>query len=279
MMRRPVPTQQQSEPQAAPPTRIPISGCVITFNEHDRIADCLRSMAFCDEIVVVDSGSTDGTDRIARELGARVVANAPFPGHKEQKQFAVEQARHDWVFCLDADERASPELVARVRDLAARGALAGAGYEFPRQNYFLGKILRHGLHVPDRKLRLFDRRNARWGGTNPHDHVETLRGATTRLPEPIVHLSYRDWAHVRRTTDSFTRIAAEALHAEGRRARWHDFVVRPAAVFVKGYVLKLGFLDGWHGIVAACYGAHYSWRKYCRLREVEARARAARSRP
>ena len=251
------------------PSRIPVSGCVIAYNEHDRIADCLRSMDFCDEIVVVDSGSTDGTDRIARELGARVVHNAPFPGHKEQKQIAVEQAKHDWVFCLDADERATPELAARIRSLAANGGLQGAGFDMPRKNYFLGRILRFGLHVPDRKLRLFDRRRAQWGGTNPHDRVEVRDGVTHKLSEAILHLSYRDWAHVRRTAESFTRIAAAAMHREGRRARWHDLAFRPLVVFVKGYVLKLGVLDGWRGLVTAAQSASYVWKKYRILQSLQ----------
>lgn len=235
---------------------------MITFNEHDRIGDCLRSMAFCDEIVVVDSGSTDGTDRIARELGARVIVNAPFPGHMEQKQFAVEQARHDWVFCLDADERATPELAARIQALAENGGLQGAGFEMPRKNFFLGRIMRHGLHVPDRKIRLFDRRRAQWGGRTIHEHVVVHDGTVQRLPESMIHLSYRDWAQVRRTTESFTRISALAMHREGRRAHWYDLAFRPLSVFVKGYVLKLGVLDGWRGLVGAAYSSYYVWKKY-----------------
>jgi glycosyltransferase involved in cell wall biosynthesis len=272
--------RMEPSPQTNPaaPARIPISGCVIAHNEHDRIADCLRSLAFCDDVVVVDSGSTDGTDRIARDLGARVVTNAPFPGHKEQKQFAVELARHDWVFCLDADERASQALVARVRELAAAAALAGAGYEFPRQNYYLGRILRFGLHVPDRKLRLFDRRRARWGGLNPHDHVEPAAGAAVaRIDAPIVHLSYRDAAHHRATRAKFADIAAQALFAAGRRATTYDRLVRPPAVFCKSLLLKLGFLDGWRGLAQAATSAHYVWLKYRRLATLAdaAQARAA----
>src|SRR5262249_60819558 len=124
------------------PTRV--SGCVICHQEEDRIADCVRSLACCDEIVVVDSGSTDCTRQRAAELGARGVVNAPFPGHKEQKQIAVDRAAHDWVFCLDADERATPALQARVRALAA-GGLEGAGYERARVNHYLGRVLRGGL--------------------------------------------------------------------------------------------------------------------------------------
>ena len=243
---------------------VPISGCVITFNEADRIADCVRSLSFCDEVVVVDSGSTDGTRDIAAGLGARVIVNTPFPGHREQKQFAVDQARFDHVFCLDADERCTPALQQRVQELR-RGALADA-YEMPRDNWYLGRVSRHGLFVPDRKVRLFDRRRARWGGRNPHDRVELVAGARCeRLEAAIEHLSFRDFAHQLRTIDSFTAIAAQALAAEGRRCNPFDLLVRPPAVFVKSFFVKRGFLDGRRGFLIAVMAAYTDWKKYWRL--------------
>ncbi len=245
--------------------RTPISGCVICYQEADRIADCVRSLAFCDEVVVVDSGSTDGTREIATSLGARVIVNVPFPGHLQQKQFAVEQARFDRVFCLDADERCTPELQACVRELLARGELADA-YEMPRHNHYLGRISRHGLFVPDRKVRWFDRRRAHWGGRNPHDRVVVAADAKCERLEPgIEHLSYRDFAHHLRTIDAFTAIAARALAAAGRRCNLFDLLVRPPAVFVKSFVLKAGFLDGWRGLVIAAMAAYTDWKKYWRL--------------
>lgn len=243
-----------------------VSGCVIAYMEEDRIADCVRSLAFCDEVVVVDSGSTDRTRDLAAGLGARVVVHAPFPGHWQQKQFAIEQARNDWVFCLDADERATPELATRVRGLAADGALAGVGYEMPRRNHYLGRVVRGGLFWPDRKVRLFDRRRARWGGTNPHDRVELPAGERpARLDEPIEHLSFRDLRHQLRTIDSFSAIAARALRDEGRRANPFDLLVRPPSVFVKSLLLKRGFRDGWRGVLIAALAAWTDWLKYWRL--------------
>jgi glycosyltransferase involved in cell wall biosynthesis len=242
----------------------PLSGCVICYQEADRIGDCVRSLAFCDEVLVVDSGSTDGTRELAAGLGARVVVNTPFPGHREQKQLAVEHARFDHVFCLDADERCTDALRARLESLRATGL--GDAYEVPRHNHYLGRVSRHGLFVPDRKVRVFDRRRARWGGRNPHDRVELAPGvAAVRLDEGIEHLSYRDFAHHLRTIDAFTRIAARELAAEGRRTNPFDLLVRPPAVFVKSLVLKLGFLDGWRGFVIAAMAAYTDWKKYWRL--------------
>jgi len=244
---------------------VSISGCVICYQEADRIADCVRSLSFCDEVVVVDSGSTDGTERIAAELGARVLQNVPFPGHKEQKQFAVDHARNDHVFCLDADERVTPELQARLRDLGSAG-LPAAAFEMARRNHYLGRVMKRGLFWPDRKVRLFDRRIARWGGQNPHDRVIVPAGhEIVRLDEDIEHLSYRDFRHHLRTIDSFTRIAASAMAQEGRRTSPFDLLVRPPAVFVKSLVIKRGFLDGWRGFVVAAMAAYTDWKKYWRL--------------
>ncbi len=251
-------------PNATDPT--PISGCVIAHQEEDRIADCVRSLAFCSEVVVVDSGSGDRTREVAVASGARVSINAPFPGHREQKQHAVDLAANDWVLCLDADERVTPELRARLEDLR-RGGLRGAAYEMPRRNHYLGRVVRSGLFWPDRKVRLFDRRRARWGGTNPHDRVEVAAGGeVARLEEPIEHLSYRSLAHHLRGIDTYARIAAAALYAEGRRASWLDLAVRPPAVAFKSLVLKRGFLDGWRGVVISAMAGYYDWLKYWRLR-------------
>jgi glycosyltransferase involved in cell wall biosynthesis len=253
---------------AEPQRPTPVSGCVICFQEADRIEDCVRSLAFCDEVVVVDSGSTDGTPELARALGARVVHRVPFPGHREQKQAAIELAEHDWVLCLDADERVSPEMRARVEELRHEGLQRG-GYEFPRRNHYLGRIVRAGISWPDRKIRLFDRRVAHWGGTNPHDKVILDPGQPVkRLKEPIEHLSYRDFQHQKKTIDSFSRIAAEAMFAGGRRGTLLDIAVRPLAIFFKSLLIKRGFLDGWRGLLIAAMAFRYDWLKYTRLRRL-----------
>jgi glycosyltransferase involved in cell wall biosynthesis len=258
----------------APSAATRISGTVICCQEADRIADCLRSLSFCDEIIVVDSGSTDATRAIAEGLGARVVVNAPFPGFKAQRQFAIDQAAHDWVLCLDADERATPALQARLQSLRAQG-LQGVAYEMPRLNHYLGRIVRHGLNWPDRKIRLLDRTKARIGGVDPHERVELPSGtAAARIAEPIEHLGYRDFRQHRRTADNYARTAAEALAAAGRRANLVDLLVRPPSVAVKSLVVKRGFLDGWRGFVMAGMAAWTDWLKYWRLLRI---SRARRS--
>ena len=202
----------------------PISGCVICYQEADRIADCLRSLSFCDEVVVVDSGSTDGTQAIVERHGARLLTNVPFPGHKQQKQFAVDQARHDFVFCLDADERCTPELAERIEQLRRLPERAD-GYETPRRNHYLGRILRFGLHVPDRKLRLFDRRVGRWGGRgqNPQrssrncDDDVSVRGRRRTGPARAGGGSQRQ----RRSGDHNWRAGTEETRSGGGSHRAH----------------------------------------------------------
>ncbi len=246
----------------------PVSGCVIAFQEEEHIAACVLSLlACCDEVVVVDSGSTDRTRDLAQAAGARVVVNAPFPGHREQKQIAADLATHDWVLSLDADERVTEELAAQIVQLKQTG-LATPAYEMPRRNHYLGRVLRGGIFVPDRKVRLFDRRAARWGGRNPHDKVlvSPAHGQPTRLGAPIEHYSYKDLRDHLRTIDALTAIAARSLRDEGRRFAWFDLLLRPVAVFAKSLFLKLGLRDGWRGWLVAAMAFYYDWLKYWRLR-------------
>lgn len=251
---------------------LPISACVIAYQEEDRIAECVRTLVrLCEDVIVVDSGSRDRTLALAREGGARLALRVPFAGHVGQKQLAVDLARHDWVLCLDADERVTEDLDAEVRSLFADGAAppTSTAFAMPRRNHYLGRVVRRGLFWPDRKLRLFHRERARWGGVNPHDRVEPDAGVDVRqLPDraAIEHLSYRDFEHHLRTIDSFTAIAARELRDRGRRFSWFDLALRPPAVAVKSLLLKRGFLDGWRGFLIAAMAFYYDWKKYWRLR-------------
>lgn len=249
-------------------TRPRLSACVISFQEEDRIERCLRSLDFCDEILVLDSGSTDATVERARALGARV-EHQDFLGHRDQKQRAVELATHDWIVSLDCDESLCDALRGELKAKLSAGVAADvAGYSMPRRNTYLGRAMRHGLFWPDRKLRVFDRRRARWGGTDPHDRVECRAGRIVELEHPILHDSYRSFAEHRATVTRFADIAARALAAEGRRARLWTPPLRAIFALLKGAVLKAGLLDGWRGLVAAWMSARYDWRKYAQLRRL-----------
>jgi glycosyltransferase involved in cell wall biosynthesis len=247
-----------------------LSVCIVAMNEEDRIAECIESADFADEWIVIDSHSTDRTCEIAAEHGARVVER-DWPGHVEQKNFALDQAAHDWVLCLDADERVSPELRASILAALERPELPD-GFECARRTWYLGRWIRHGGWYPDRKLRLFRRSRGRWGGVNPHDHVFT-EGRVERLDGDLLHYSYRSLSDHLATIDSFTTIAAREKHARGRRASVLDLVGRPAWKFLRMYLLKCGFLDGLPGLVAAVTGSFYVFLKYAKLRELTAASR------
>jgi glycosyltransferase involved in cell wall biosynthesis len=194
-----------------------------------------------------------------------VIQNAPFPGFAAQRQFAIDHAGHDWVLCLDADERVTPELTQRIVELATAGTLRG-GYRLPRRSHYLGRVMRHGLFWPDRKLRLFDRRCGRVVANPPHDHVELVPDAPVAdLEGCLEHLNYRTFRDHLRTIDSYSRQAALAMQSTGRRVTLFDLLVRPPSVFVKSLLLKLGVLDGWRGVVCAALAGWHDWLKYWRL--------------
>ena len=243
--------------------RAGLSASIVAMNEADRIADCLASLEFCDEIVLVDSHSTDRTREIAVGHGARVIER-DWPGHVAQKEFAIRQAVHDWVLCLDADERVSPELRAQVMALRDAGFPDKAGWRFPRLSSYLGRWMSRGSWYPDHQLRLFDRRRGRWGGYDPHDRVE-LDGPVGTLSGHLLHHPYRNLADHLRTIDSYTTTMADGLHRRGKRGRLLDIVVRPPARFLRDYVLKGGLLLGWRGLVQAFLAAHYTRLKYMKL--------------
>lgn len=239
---------------------MPVSAVIIAFNEADRIGDCLASLAFCDDIVVVDSGSTDGTRALCEAAGARVFDRA-FTGFRSQKQFAVEQAAHDWVLCLDADERVSPELKAAILAERDRGFADAAGYRFARLSEYFGRFLRRGNAYPDRVLRLFDRRRGGWRGTREIHEAASVDGAVKTLPGDLIHYPYRSLMQQLQKTERYARMMAEHEFARGKRASLGKLILSPAWRFWRGYVFRLGFLEGWHGLVYAYVRANYVRQK------------------
>ncbi|KGU43762.1 glycosyltransferase family 2 protein [Xanthomonas citri] len=246
----------------APDERPRICACIIAFNEADRLRDCLASLAFCDEIVVVDSGSTDATTAIAiaSEYGARVLHRA-FDGYRSQKAFCVAQASHDWVLCLDADERVSDAL--RTSIIAARdaGFATAAGYRFARLSDYFGRFLRHGNAYPDRVLRLFDRRRGGWRGKREIHEAASVDGPVETLAGDLIHYPYRSLMQQLTKTQRYAQMMAEHEHARGKRATWSKLVLAPAWRFWRGYLLRGGFRDGWHGLIYAYVRANYVRQK------------------
>ena len=241
---------------------------MITKNEEDRLGPCLESAAFADEIVVVDSGSTDRTREIAGEHGARVTEQE-FLGHVEQKNHAVSLAATDWVLCLDADERVTPELRDAIERSLASPDLPAA-FSMARRTFYLGRWIDHGGWYPDRKVRLFDRTKARWGGVNPHDRVE-VDGETRALDGDIEHYSYRSISDHLKQIDFFTTIAAKEKAAAGLRPRLWRLLLHPIGKVLRMYVVKLGFLDGRAGFIVAVLGGYYVFLKYAKLWELSRR--------
>lgn len=246
-------------------SREPFSAVIITLNAAAQLASCLQSVAFADEIVVVDCGSEDDTVALAQKHGARVVHQA-WLGYGAQKQFAVTQARHDWVLCVDADERVSAPLHASIE--AALVLPVAQGFEMPRCNRFLGRWLKHGEGYPDWSLRLFHRGHGRWSEDPVHEKV-VLDGVLARLRGDLMHESGEDLAAYLDKQNRYTTLQAEALFKQGKRARIAQLVLSPWLRFIKFYVLRLGFLDGAAGFTHIAIGCHNSLMKYAKLMALE----------
>jgi glycosyltransferase involved in cell wall biosynthesis len=249
-----------------------LSACIITHNEADRIEACVRSVAFCDEILVVDSHSSDATRERAAALGARIIER-DWPGYRSQKQFAVESARYDWVLCLDADERVSAPLRLEMQSLRSEGFGSYAGGSIPRISEYFGRFLRHGNAYPDRLIRLFDRRRGGWRGREIHENTR-VEGPICKLHGHLEHYPYRSLADHHARMERYALLMADALHASGGRCGVSQLLLNPLWRFVRGYGLRAGFLDGWRGLVFALVEANYVRRKYLYL-YVRAREPAA----
>jgi len=237
---------------------------LITRNAAAVLAPCLESLAFADEIVVVDSGSSDGTAEIARRFGARLVQKE-WLGFGRQKQYAVDQARHDWVLCLDADETVSPRLAASIQ--AALAAPVSPVYRMPRRNRFLGRWLSHGEGYPDWSPRLFNRMNARWSDDLVHEKV--LYAVTPgTLQGDLMHDSADDLTAYLERQNRYTTLAARQAYELGRSAGFFHLLLSPVVRFFKFYVFRFGFLDGMPGLLHISIGCMNSYLKYAKLIEL-----------
>ncbi|MGH7830079.1 MAG: glycosyltransferase family 2 protein, partial [Candidatus Binatia bacterium] len=243
-----------------------VSAIVVCFNEEDNIRRCLRSLAWCDEIVVVDSFSTDRTVEICREYTDRVIQRA-WAGYRDQKAFAHSQATRDWVFLVDADEEVPPELRDEVREALRRYGDRYAAFSVPRLVRYLGRWWWRGGWYPDYDIRVFRRKRATWGGLDPHERI-LIDGKVLRLKHPLHHYTYRDITDHLRRVNHFTTVSSKELRDQRRRWKWMDNLCRPAARFFRSYVWKRGFLEGFPGFFIAATAAIYVFLKYAKLLEL-----------
>jgi len=242
---------------------------VITRDEAANLEAALASVAWADEIVVVDSNSTDDTVAIARRHGARVETRA-FPGYGAQKNYAASIASHDWVLSLDADERIGPELAADIRQLLEREP-EKRGYRIPRVTWYLGRWIRTTDWYPDYQLRLYDRRAAEWSARRVHESVHLKNGEPGRLAHEIQHLAYRNISDHLATIDRYTTLAAQQAAADGRRASTLRLLMLPAFAFLRNYVLRRGFMDGGAGLIVSILNSYYVFLKSAKLWEAGSR--------
>ena len=248
-----------------------ISATIITFNEEENIRSACDSLDWADEIVVVDSQSTDNTREIATQCGARVI-NREWPGFVTQKQFASDQALHEWVFSLDADERVSEELkfsIARLRN-RPENQLAD-GYLIARRSFYLGRWIKAGGWYPDRQLRLFKKSLGQWQGRHIHESVKLEAGARSeRLSGDILHYSLSDAAHHHRMIgERYAPLAARQMFEEGRRTSPLKIAAAAPSAFIRSFILKAGFRDGLAGLSIASFAAQYAFLKQLMLWEMQ----------
>ena len=246
-----------------PEPRQPLSVVIITLNAASQLEACLESVSFVDEIIVVDSGSTDGTQALAERYGARIIQQE-WLGFGPQKQFAVDAATHNWILCLDADERVSPALQEAI--VFALKAPCTVAFRFPRCNRFLGRYLKHGEGYPDWSLRLFDRRQARWSEDTVHEKVETS-AAIGELSGDLLHDSAESIASYLTKQNRYTTLAAEMALKAGKRAGFSQLVLSPLVRFIKFYFIRQGFRDGLPGLIHIAIGCFNSFSKYAKILE------------
>lgn len=245
---------------------------VIARNEAANIEGALASVAWADEIIVIDAESADDTASIARRTGARVEVR-PWPGYSAQKNYAASIASHDWILSLDADERVTADLASEIRALLAAEP-ARRGYRVPRLTFYLGRWIRGTDWYPDYQLRLYDRRAGTWIERRVHESVGLSRdaGEPGRLRNDLQHFAYRDISHHLATIDRYTTLAAEEMTANGRRAGALALVFQPPFAFFRNYVLRRGFMVGARGFTVSALNSYYVFLKLAKAREIAHRS-------
>ncbi len=243
-----------------------LSVLITTFNEAENLPACLEGVKWADEIIVVDSGSTDATCSIACAHGARVIEH-PYESAARQKNWALPHTTHPWVLILDADERVPPALAGEIRAVVA-GEGPADGYFLRRRSFFLGREIRHCGWGQDRVLRLFRRDRGRYDDRWVHEALQ-LDGQAAALSTPLLHMTYRTMNDYLDKIRRYTVRGAADLRARGRRPSWFMILVRPPARFVRMYILQAGFLDGAHGLILCLLTAYSVWLKYAQLHEPE----------
>lgn len=237
---------------------VPLSLVIITRNAEAHLQKCLQSVPFAEDKLVLDCGSTDRTQEIARENGARVVVEE-WRGFGLQKRRATELAKTDWVLNLDADEALSPESQKEVLALFQDGSrrFEESAFQFPRLSYHMGRWIWHGGWYPDWQTRLYDRKRANWTSAQLHEKVQCESGKLARLKKPILHWVFKDLADQVQTNNRYSTLGCEELRAKGKRFSHFNLLVKPLVKFLETYVWKRGFLDGIPGFVISV-GAGYS---------------------
>jgi glycosyltransferase involved in cell wall biosynthesis len=244
-----------------------LSVVVITFNEESNIERCLNSVkSIADDVVIVDSYSTDKTQEIAKKLGARVIFQK-FLGHIEQKNFAITQAKYPLILSLDADEAIDDKLKEEI--IKIKDKRSADGYAINRYNNYVGKWIDYGAWKSDFKLRLWDSRNGKWGGINPHDVFEMQEQAIIeKIAGNILHWSYKSVEEHQNKIEYFSDIAAKAYKKKGKKSSWFKIIFSPCFRFIRDYIFKLGFLDGSYGFIIAKLTAYEVYLKYKKLKEL-----------
>lgn len=243
-----------------------VSIVVLTKNEERHLPDCLASLTWGDELIVLDSGSTDRTLEIARAHGA-TVHQRPFRNYADQRNAALDLIAHDWVFFVDADERVTPVLAEEVRMVMREGS--PVGYWVPRHNYIFGKRIGHAGWFPDYQLRLFRRDKGRYDPAREVHELVVLDGTAGYLQNPLIHLNYETLAEFRARQQVYTDYDARVLWNQGQRARPHNLILQPLREFRRRYFTLEGYKDGWHGLLLSGLMAYYEWVKYRKLRRME----------